>query len=767
MNNPSLVGAVIRAMHGACDVDDIQMALSSSSLASVIALSNGAHPVFRAIAALRCGLTALLAPHDIAHPDLHAVVRRVIGTRAGGAVLDSLAMTAPPGWSAGMIREIQAAAQNHTCSLDAATILLGPGDHIESLLECPFLLARSIRRWGESVPDDPVWWMAHVSASLRPRIIDALSREMKAMASCLPWLSLEDAAACEPHINKACIADALNAFACASAEARARHAALVQRLLDRASPDDLGVLMRLAAAMKTECVWAHVARLMPTCPILRVETVTATSWHDMPSSIRDAVLSRADRSGVCAAVAAARGGAHSMALRITPETAVAFFAVLDPMVWEALDAASRRRWLLALPACDSHFAVRTLGLRTEILPYVAATNDVIREALCLGYAGSTLCTMLLPVAIRQAPVADVCAIIASLPEMPDSPDAWFCIASGRSISAPVAPEGAGFLRTPADLAAAVAIQRVVRECVRAPVRHAVLGMALHQRDWTETHALAALLDDHARAVVTPNLDALSARLAHPERQDAMRRILDRLLDFPPERAVPLLDALASMSIMDRHTPTLMTAADAVMSMLRAHGDIVRAIIDVLSPRLLSAILPLPDDPPLADALSRAITVDPPSVYRLTHALHARHCKAITAAMLAAPQACVASIWHALPDDVRTSIMDDAATYLSMHAGYESPENAIRLQRHLFATNPAAALAMSALISDDLDVRANGIATLVAHPNISRRVMISLQREHYEALRTSPAMGIIVADFPATTMHAMTRSDAIRHRPWRR
>ena len=67
----------------------------------------------------------------------------------------------------------------------------------------------------------------------------------------------------------------------------------------------------------------------------------------MPGNVQDAILSAADHSDVCAAIAFARG-VRPDPLAMTGKTARAFFAAVTREVWTALPAEMQQAWQSSL-----------------------------------------------------------------------------------------------------------------------------------------------------------------------------------------------------------------------------------------------------------------------------------------------------------------------------------------------------------------------------------------------------------------------------------
>ena len=207
-------------------------------------------------------------------------------------------------------------------------------------------------------------------------------------------------------------------------------------------------------------------------------------WNDLPEEVRAAILERADRSPVCAAIAAARGRRDAATTNKTYETAAAFFAALDPRVWDALDADTQRSWRRSLEASALSLAVRSLGLRPEFLARALPTDTLARAVRQHARTEEAWRAALFPVALRMVDPESAHALSAAMPMMPPDPGAFFVSAGGRADPALIAPAGAA-LRSPADLALAVVLQRSGGGDASIRARADGLRRALRGRSWAD------------------------------------------------------------------------------------------------------------------------------------------------------------------------------------------------------------------------------------------------------------------------------------------
>ena len=731
MADPSLaLHAAIRAMHGACDPIAVSTACRDWHLARFLALAPGVHPVIRALAAYTSYLPATMDAHACADPAIHGDVQRMIDSPNGRAVLAAWAHTAPAGWGAAISADLITAVQQGRCDAAAAAALIGPDDRSAALLTIPATIAFAIRRWGESGPTPPTAWIHALSQPQWNRLATAVQPDPYACAMVLPWLPLD--AALQMTVSDDMLGVALAAFARAALCAQQAHVVRGQRLVERAQRTHLAALTRLACVMQTDDVWQRVGTLLDDHPDAARDVVVAAPWDALSGDVHTVILAHTAESDICAAVAAARGQRDPVTMDITEESAAAFFAALDTAVWSALDAATRQRWLHALTNRDAHLAVRSIGLCPAVLvqadldsALVDATQRHAPDAAALRWA-------LLPKTLRDLPPAAAHALITAMPSMPRDPVAFFIIASGRGDEIVHANASAG-LRTPADLAVGVTLQRSGK-CVRVRDACALLQHALSERTWDDLAAIVPLLNDDARAAVCPDVDGIVVRLIHPNQRDALHPALQRQASLPPAVALPITLALARLSAK---RVDVQDAAEAVADALRAHGDVFLSIVDALADDgLRAAVLPLPEDAALADALRVLVRDDPVGGRALACALHARHGRPALLALLHAPPHPAGAVWQALAETVRHAIVGDLPA--------ETTECAA-----LAVHDPLAALALAALHADDADLRTAGGAALTARCARIRAIWEDLPLAVRHDLGALPAF--------ADLMQSLTRS----------
>jgi len=706
--------AAVRAVRGESDLDAVRPALDEDDLARVIACAPEAHRLVRAIAALCGGLPSLLDQTTVADPALHAAMAHLIGTRAGQEALRAWAEVAPAGWGRAHAEALIDAVHAGVCDASAAAALIGPGDRSAALLTRTYGMASAIRRWGQSSPDAPTAWATALSPAERNRLITALLRDGAHVASCLPWLPPDAVRAADVDVP---VGDALDAFTAASPTARTQGAAILRRLVARAQPAHLDALTRLACVMETKTVWRRVQTLIQASPEDAWRVVVAAPWDALPDDVGAAILTCADRSPVCAAVAAARGFKRCVDVKYF--TAAAFFAALDPAVWDALDADSQRRWRRAMSSVAAYLAVRSLGLRPEFLAWTEIGHTLVRTVQRHARDAATQRAALLPAALRALDPDKAYALLSAMPTLPCHSGVLFCIASGRDDAGAIA-RVQNALRSPADLALAVTLQRSTR--VGVPIRACADGLrrALRGRSWSALGAMMPLLTDAARAALTPDRDALVARLAHPDRRDALRQALDRLASLPPDVAVPTCVALT------RLTPwNAADAAAALADTLQAHGDAFLSIMNALADGLRGAWPPPQDDSALACALRALARDDPPTARRLAQAFHTSSWRDALIALLHAPQTHTVAVWQALDNAAQRGVVSVLAA--------APPDADPPVIRDLLAV-----LALPAAHSGDADLRAAGVAALTARPKMTRTIWEQLPSAVQQSLGALPA-----------------------------
>jgi len=140
--------------------------------------------------------------------------------------------------------------------------------------------------------------------------------------------------------------------------------------------------------------------------------------------------------------------------------------------------------------------------------------------------------------------------------------------------------------------------------------------------------------------------------------------------------------------------------------------------------LRQALLPLPKDAALADALRALAQDDLPTARRLAQALHTSSWRDALITLLHAPPAHAAAVWHALNDSARRAIGAVVAA---------APPDADPLAVH----DPIAALALAALHADDADLHDAGVTALAARSGHVRAIWERLSPKVQQTLGAIP------------------------------
>lgn len=732
--------ATIRAMRGEVDREIVRAILGDWRMTCIVALTNSVHPTLRTLAALAGDLPSLLTDADIGHPDVGDAIRSLIGTEEGIDVLAAWALVAPAGWGAGAVGALDAAVRSGRCNAGSAAALIGPCPAATRLLETPVDAAFAVYRWGASRSDDPAWWAARLDAAELERLVD------------LVWAASDETAGrCVPVLPAACVRDAsrmshamigavLSAFAAAPPVARQRHAALIRRLMRRTSHGHLRAIVQLACATESHALWKRVVDILRSDPDAADVVVIDAPWERLPRRVRTMVVDLAAQSESCAAIAAARGRIDAATLTPFGKT-TAFFAALDPDVWESLPPDVQRQWVCSLEDHNAHLAIRSIGPRTDILARALMSDACVRAVRAHIADLHAVRRTLLPVAMRVAPLSSVPTLMDACPDPPDDAGAFLRIASACVFAVPMESSCESLLRTPADLAAAIVIRRVASYDGALPDRCDALRSAFRMRTREERDRLLSLLPSRVRVTILPDPQTIIRSLAHPDRRDAMRHALDRIHDLPSHIAVPALHAIQSL-----HSPYRMWALEALASTLRTHGALVADIIAACADAVRNDLFPPPGSPALTTALWDALAADPLVAHRLARAIRDRSWRHIRSALCALPPVHADSVAAALPDDIRSSLLDGAAACITDMITDHAHIDAMRsLLRRFAATNMVASLALASLTSDDPDEHARGRDVLRAFPQFARLFLPLLRPDVQATLRSCVDLRVFVAD----------------------
>jgi len=759
MHPPSiLLTATVRALHGASDPHVIEPALCNPRLACVLALAPDVHPVISALGALTSGLPELLSPTMRDSPVLSAAVASLIGTNAGRLIISRWASVTSAGWGASHAVALIDAVQRDRCPRWAAAALIGPCDASAALLTWSNDIARAVRRWGEATPDAPTAWMDALSPAERDRLVNALCTDLSDAASCLPWLPKDHATMCAVNIDAPFLTSAFDSYAGASPVARDCHVDILSSLMYRAERNNLDALTRLAAASHMDAAWTAVAQILRTAPNHADRVVAAAPWDALHPDVQTIILSATESNDVCAAIAFARG-VREQPPPTTGTAARAFFAAVTPAVWSTLPAETQQAWCRALGMTDVHLAVRSLGLDPMFLAHARLDTHMIAAVRSHTRDADAVRRTLLPVAMRDLPLAAVPIITAALP-VPPNPVAFVQIAGRMPKMSPALHDWIATHPTAQAAVAATTALRVAAQLIDDNIDARCAALAEAFAGWSSEEAteLLAALPDNMRIALSPHPDIMTRRLARPKRQNSFRQALDALAALPPSAALPALYALDVLALLaftsDRNQQRQVGACLA--QALRAHGRRFLEIVDTLTDAQRKAILPRPQSAPHAAAVRAIAAADPLVAHRLAHALHSLSPTAALDALTEAPFDALARIWRLLPEDLQQSALGDIDALLADIAAPGCAEALARTLRDGNADDPLPLLALRMLIDNNPDWRAWGISALARHPDLMPSLLPLLRNDLQTTLASNPTIGFASADMPPSRPSASMR-----------
>jgi hypothetical protein len=746
--SPALA-ATLRALHGEPDVHVVAPAFSNRQFARVLPFAPDVHPVVGALGALAGELPNGVPQHVLESPELSAAVASSIGTSAGDRILPTWAKIAPAGWGkpyAGALIDI---ANRGCCEPWVAASLIGPTNDAAALLRLARDIAVTIRRWGQATPNDPTAWMNTLSPEQQDRLLNALRHTPVAAAFCLSWLPCSLAADIADLLSdEGARWRALNAYASASPVACTRHADILPALMQHADWFYLDPLTRLAVTSRMGDVWTAVVHLLRKSPNDVNWVVAAAPWDALHPDVQETILSAAAHDATCAAIAFARG-MRTQPPSITQKTARAFFAAVAPTVWNALPKEKQRAWLSLLDREDSYLAVRSHGLDPAFLACADLDADVIAAVRRHAPNEETLRWMLLPMAVRDLPIADLPAVVVALPPMPD-PAAFVQIAGGMQAMPLALRNWVVTNPTPQALVAPITVLRTRAEAQLdrdTPAnRCTALTAVFAGRSSEEAMALLAALPDDVYTMLHPAPDALANTLAHPDRRDAFRQTLDTITALSPSVAISALHALDALTQATKPVSQRQAGASLAQA-LRNHGDGFLALVDTLADAPRTAILPPPQSEINGVAIRAIAAADPLVAHHLAHALRSRSPTAVLDALAAASDT-LTRIWHLLPDALRQSVHGDRYALASAAA---APGGADALMQTLRAweedNNPLPLLALRMLIDDNPDRRAQGVAVLAQQPDLAVSLLPLLHHDLRMLLERDSHIAVAGADLP--------------------
>jgi hypothetical protein len=535
-------------------------------------------------------------------------------------------------------------------------------------------------------------------------LLSALKSEPYFAAVCLPWLPRPLAASMSAPISDVrATGDALDAYAGASPVARERHAATLSTLIRCANQYDLAALTRLAAASHMDTAWNAVAHLLCTDSRCADHVLAATPWDDLRENVRETILLAANNSDMCAAIAFARG-VRSDPSPITEETARAFFAAVIPAVWDALTEEERRTWLSHLAGPHAYLAVRSLGLDPRFLARAHLNNDLVSTVRRHLHDDAAVQRTLLPIAVRDAPIVAVPAIVAALP--PPSDPIPFTQIAGHMPEMP--PALRDWITEHPTAQAAATVATVLRAAMRSGGDDAAARCAARAEafaGWTTEKAATflATLPDSARVALHPNAEAFTS--------------------FDQQNA-----------------------SEGLAQALRNHGNCFLALVDALSDAHQMEALPARNDETHA-SLRAIAAADPLVAHRLAHALRDGDAAVALDALAAASFDTLTRIWNFLPETIQHVIPGDRDALLRAVAAPERANDVAQALRNGNVDDAPSWPALRLLIDADEGRRARGVMLLARRPDLTATLLPLLRNNVRAALESVPAIAVAGADLP--------------------
>jgi len=747
-SSPALT-ATLRALRGETDLRVIAPALCKPQFARIPALAPNVDPVIGALGVLAGALPVLLAPAECNSSDLSNAIVSLIGTEAGNDILDAWVDVAPAGWGASHAADVIDAVRCNRCRPWAAAALIGPSADAAALLYETWDIVRSIRWWGQAMPDDPTAWMDDLASAERDRLVHALRLVPGNAAACLPWLPDAIAADIISRIDKPFLPFALAAYAAASPVARARHTDMLSALMHCADRFHLDVLTRLAVASGMDAAWDEVVRLLRANPRSVIFVVEAAPWDALRADVQNRILSAANHNDVCAAIAFARGD-RTVPPTITQKTARAFFAAVTPEVWTALPVETQQKWRDALDMVHTHLAVRSLGPDPAFLAGGYCSNELVAAVRRHAADASAVRRTLFPVAVHDLPIAALPAVVAALPP-PSDPVAFVQIAGGSPIMPPALRAWITAHPTPQDMAAATTVLRAAARLAFDSVagRCAALAAALDGRTTGETDALIAALPDERRQTLNLDLDSMPLMLARPDRHDAFRRALASLIALPPSVAIPVRHALSALAT-NADSTMRRSASEGLATAARGHSPLVLDIFESCTNDVRAAMFP-----GAVEGRSLAAS-DPLVAHYLAYALQDGDADVALDALAAAPAEEIMRIWRLMPEALQSAVLGDRDALASVAAAPGDADALAQTLRACSADDTLPLLALRMLIEDDERRRARGAAILAQRPDLAAALLPLLRKDLHALLARDPRIVVAGADLPSPPSASVRR-----------
>jgi len=751
---PSDISDAQRALRGDNDHHVASLIRQRPDIARVVALSNSADPGMRTLAAIVSGLTALLVPEEMDHPSVKRAIRDSIGSRQEDLVLRGITGLVPAGWGADID-----VVQRRTCAPWIAAALGGPNDDIGRMLSSPEEISYVVRVWAKKEPTNPTWWMDYVSPDVYDHMMTRLRTDPTNHIIALPALPDDEVDAIRTYyVHHEFVYRELAGIA---PLLRPCHDDVIDTLIQHETPGPPSVfdnLVLLAATTGLDSVWDKVRDLLAKDAFLAGRIVAIVPWRFLPETVANDILAYAGRNDVCDAIAAARGETS-----LAPEetyTAREFFAATSPDVWDELSEEERQRWRAALSPMDVHLAIRSLGLRPDLLAIHGgsgelALNDIVAAARHHGESLADIRSALLPVALSPAiphalSIKDAYALTIALPDMPADPRTWFCLSSGHGDLDAIPPTRASALQTPADLAAAIVLQRIAAAGWIDADHRQLLHDALQNRSWDNVNRLLAYLSPKAAAASFPSPDELVPEYKH----DAMRTAMAELATLPPATAIPVCIALTALRaefirsksespwnprpVLDIRTTESVRGAlrETIAQELRSHGSVFLSLFNALPWEDRGTLLPASDDRTLFQSVVALASADPLCALRMGTALKASAHRQVGDALRSAPPEAAAAALNALPPRLRALVVDELALFVAPLAAAGQTESLDRAWRTLCSDNPALAIAIAAQTLPEADDRRHGAALLSTHADALNGILPFVHHAAYQQLTSA-------------------------------
>ena len=402
-------------------------------------------------------------------------------------------------------------------------------------------------------------------------------------------------------------------------------------------------------------------------------------------------------------------------------------------------------WSCCIDMWYASLAIRSIGPDPTFLAQAYLDDTLIATVRRHLHDDATVQRTLLPIAVRNLPIAAVPAIVAALPA-PLDPATFVQIANGARTMPQALHDWITAHPTPRSCSTAATLLRIAarQDCTALADHCTALAAVFTEWSSEETTALLAALPDDAHAALHPNADALSDALAHPDRRDAFRQALSALAALSPSAALPSFHALGALAeactdAEQRH------AGEGFARTLHFHGRIFAAIVEMLRDDVRRSVLPSPHDPHVATTL-RNLAADAPLVaHHLAYALHDNDPRAVCTALATMHPQEALRVWNLLPETLQHAVLGDRDALL---ADVAAPERAGDLAQALRAeNNPLPLLALRMLIDADAERRAWGATLLAQQPDVATALLPLLRDDVHTALMSNPVIAFADADLP--------------------